>query len=78
MMAGHGQQEVRRSTSAEYNLAGSLPKTLILPIYIYVYIDQHFIVIAFWRVIAVSSVSSVTLSVVAVDFTRYTYRRAIR
>ena len=24
MMAGHGQQEVRRSTSAEYNLAGSL------------------------------------------------------
>ena len=47
-------------------------------IYICVYIDLHFIVIAFWRVIAVSSVSSVTLSVVAVDFTRYTYRRAIR
>jgi hypothetical protein len=37
MMAGHGQQEVRRSTSAEYNLAGSLPKTLILPIYICIY-----------------------------------------
>ena len=34
--------------------------------------------ISFWRLIVVSSVSSVTLSVVAVDFTRYTYRRAIR
>ena len=47
-------------------------------LYIYVYIAQYFIVIAFWRVFAVSSVSSVTLSVVAMDFTRYTYRCAIR